>query len=478
MSFNLTQKIALNATISSAARVIELAISLVIIGLITRHLGENGFGDYATILAFVYIFTVLADLGLYSIVVREISREGADEEKILNNALTLRMFAGLIILGLAYFVSLLFPYPSQIQIGIAIAAFGFWFLSNTQVLMGLFQKHLRLDKVALAELAGRMIQLAVVWIVVYYSVGAYCHTPLHGIVAAVAIGAIFNFLIILYFASGYIKLKPRFNFSYWKYLLKQSFPLAISAILVMIYFKLDTIFLSVMKTSEAVGVYSLSYKILESLIFFPAMIVGLTMPLMSKTFLIDRQKFYSIIQRTLNFLVIIIVPLIIGTLFTSEKIIRLIGGARGFADSPMVLNILVFAIAMIFLGALFSNVIIAANKQKFLAQIYFIGAVVNVIANFIFIPKYSYYGAAATTVLTELLVTALMIAVIVKTINFFPSFKIFFKALFASGAMALALVYSSDLNIFYLLIVGIAVYFPILYLIGGISKEELKKLRN
>jgi len=475
---NLTQKIALNATVSSGARVVELAISLVIIGLITRFLGESGFGDYATILAFVYIFTVLADLGLYSIVVREISREGADEKKIINNALTLRMFAGLLILGSAYFISLSFPYSPRVQIGIAIAAGGFWFLSNCQVLIGLFQKHLRLDKVALAELAGRIIQLAAVWIVIQYPAGIFAAAPLYGIIAAIAIGAALNFLLVLYFTSGYLKLKLRFDFSYWKYLLKQSFPLAISAILVTVYFKLDTIFLSVMKTSEAVGTYGLSYKILESLIFFPAMIVGLAMPLMSKTFSIDRQKFYSIVQRTLNFLIIIIVPLAVGTLFTSEKIIRLVGGAEGFADSPMVLNILVFAIAMIFLGALFSNVIIAANKQKFLAQIYFLGAVVNVVANFIFIPRYSYYGAAATTVLTEFLMTALMIAVIIKTIKFFPSFKIFFKALFASGAMALALYYSADLNIFFLLIIGVAVYFPILYLIGGISREEIRKLKN
>ena len=475
---NLTQKIVFNASISSAARIIELAISLIIIGLITRFLGESGFGDYTTILAFVYIFTVLADMGLYSIVVREISREKADEEKIINNALTLRMTAGLIILGSAYFISLLFPYSSQIQTGIAIAAGGFWFLSNCQVLMGLFQKRLRLDKVALAELSGRIIQLAAIWVIIQYSAGIFGDTPLYGVVAAISLGAVFNFLIILHFTSDYLKLRPRFEFSYWKYLLRQSFPLAISAILVMIYFKLDIIFLSLMKTSEAVGVYGLSYKILESLTFFPAMIVGLAMPLMSKTFSTDRRKFYSIVQRTLNFLIIIVTPLAIGTLFTSEKIIHLVGGSKGFSDSPMVLNILVFAIAMIFLGALFSNVIIAANRQKFLAWIYFLGAAVNVIANFIFIPKYSYYGAAATTVLTEFLVTALMIIAIIKTIKFFPSFKIFFKALFASGTMALALYYSADLNIFYLLIIGIAVYFSVLYLIGGISKEEIKKLRN
>jgi len=102
----------------------------------------------------------------------------------------------------------------------------------------------------------------------------------------------------------------------------------------------------------------------------------------------------------------------------------------------------------------------------------------NIIANFIFIPKYSYFGAAATTVATELLVTTLMIYIIHKTINFIPSFKILFKALLASLLMALVLNYFSYLNIVYLAIIGIAVYLPVIYFIGGISKEEIRKLRE
>jgi O-antigen/teichoic acid export membrane protein len=145
----------------------------------------------------------------------------------------------------------------------------------------------------------------------------------------------------------------------------------------------------------------------------------------------------------------------------------------------MVLNILIIALGFIFLGALFSNIIIAADQQKRLAQIYFVGMIFNVITNFIFIPKYSYFGAAATTVATEFLVTGLMIYVIYKTINFIPSFlKILFKALIASLLMALVLDYFSYLNIFYLAIIGAAVYLPAIYFIGGISKEEIEKLMN
>ena len=470
MNLNLTQKIAYNAFFSAGARVVEVALAFLIIRLIIGYLGESGFGDYIIVVSFIYIFSVLADLGLYSIVVREISREGADEKKIISNAFTLRLTAGFFILGVAYFVSLLFPYSNNVQYGIAVAALGFWMLSNIQVLMGLFQKHLAMDRVAVAEIAGRIVQLFFVWYFITYDFGFLY------IISAIFFGAVINFILVLRFASKYTKIKLQFDFQFWKKLLVQSYPLAISAILVLIYFKLDTIFLSVMKDSEAVGVYGLSYKILENLIFFPAMIVGLTMPIMSKYIFTEREKFKSVVQRTLNFLIIAFLPIAFGAIMTSDKIIGLFT-EKGFSDSPMVLNILIIALGFIFLGALFSNVIIAANQQKRLAQIYFVGMVFNVITNFIFIPKYSYFGAAATTVATELLVTSLMIYVIYKTINFIPSFfKVLFKALFASLLMAVVLNYFSSSNIFFLAIIGAAVYVLVIYFIGGISKEEIGKL--
>ncbi|MCK5332754.1 flippase [Candidatus Parcubacteria bacterium] len=470
MKFNLTQKIAYNAVFSAGARVIEVALALIIIGLTTRYLGEGGFGDYIIVVTFIYIFSVLADLGLYSIVVREISRDGADEEKIVNNAFTLRAFAGLLFLSSAFFISLLFPYSWDVRMGIAVAATGFWFLSSTQVLMGLFQKHLVMDRVSVAEICGRVIQFLFVWIVISLDLGFL------SIIASIIAGALVSFLLVLFFASQYVKIRLSFDFSLWKKLLKQGFPLAISAILVLIYFKLDTIFLSVIKTNEAVGVYGLSYKIMENLIFFPAMLVGLTMPIMSRSIFTDRMRFRSIVQRTLNLLIIAVVPMIVGVFFISDKIVQLIGGKEGFVDSPAVLNILMIALGFIFLGALFSNIIIAANLQKRLAQIYFVGMIFNVVTNFIFIPQYSYFGAAATTVATELLVTSLMIAVIYRSLKFIPSFAIIFKAILASILMALALSYFNFLNIFILVFIGVVVYLPVIYILGGISKEEIRKL--
>jgi O-antigen/teichoic acid export membrane protein len=466
---NLTQKIAYNAVFSSVARILEMIIGLVIIKLTTNYLGLDGFGDYGTVMAFVYIFSVLADFGLYSIVVREISDKDANEEKVINNAFTIRIVLGALVMSSAYLFSFLLPYSNEVRFGVLIASFGYWIFNAIQVMMGLFQKHLAMDKVSVAEFLGRLAQFVVIILCVRYNLGFYLT------LVALFIGGIFNLFFVFLYSKKLIRLRLAFDFSIWRDLIIKAFPLAVSAVLVLVYFKLDTVLLSVMKESRDVGIYSLAYRVMETLIFFPSMIVGLTMPLMSRFAFEDREKFKSIVQRTLNFLLLAIVPVVLGIFVVSEKLIYLLSKPE-FSDSIIVLRILAVALGFIFLGALFSNVIIALKKQKHLAYIYFVGAVFNVVVNLTFIPKYSYFGAAWTTLATEFLVTALMLFVIYKEVRFLPSFRGLFKCSVAGLIMVLVLQGLYFMNIFLLALIGALVYGSVIYFIGGVSKEDMSKL--
>lgn len=465
----LSKKIAYNVIISAGTRIIGLVLSLITIGFITRYLGQVGFGYYSTIVAFLFFFSVLADLGLYSICVRDISRPKADENKIVSNVFTLRFFAGLFIFSLAPLVVYFFPYPPQVKMGVLIGAIGFWFLSNQQVLMGVFQKYLRMDKVALAEFLGRTIQLGLVIFFIWQGKGFLF------IVSALIGGALVTFGLVFFFSQKYIRISFQFDFVFWRSLLKKSLPLGLAAVFTLIYFRLDAIMLSLIKSPSEVGIYNLAYKFLESLLFFPAMFVGLVMPLMSKYAFSAREKFNEVIQRTLDTLLIFITPMIIGTLFLSSQIVVLIAG-KEFILSAGVLNILIIATGIIFLGVLFSNMIISLEKQKALIYIYGFGAIINLIANFIFIPKYSYYGAAGTTVFTELVVTILMMIVLYRVLKSVHVFNSLFKCVLAGLVMAFLLYFLSNLNLFILILLAVLVYFGTLYLIGGIKKDDLRIL--
>jgi len=462
----LAKKIAYNTIISLASRILSTVGALLVIGITTRYLGQNGFGNYSTVLAFLYVFSVLADLGLYSITVREISKEGTDERTIVSHAFSLRFWSGLLIFGVAPFVAWFFPYPPMVKIGIALAAAGQWFLSNAQVLMGVFQKYLKMEKAALAELGGRIVQFALVAVIVWQRFGFF------SIILAFSLSCLANFLLVLFFARKYVSFKIGWNPPHWKKLLTESFPLAISAVFVMIYFKLDTVMLSVMKPATDVGIYSIAYKILESLIFFPAMFVGLVMPLLSRHALANPEEFKKVSQKSFEILLIFAVPLAVGGLLLSKSIIALVAGP-GFEAASGVLKILIFATAVIFFGSLFSNMIIAIGRQRALAKIYGLGALVNLGVNLILIPRFSYWGAASSTLFTEALVTILMLAVISRSINFLPSFWLATKILLAVSLMVLALYFLSSLNFFILLLLAGSVYFGALLVVGGVSFDDV-----
>ena len=465
----LAKKIAYNIIVSAVSRIIATIVAIVVIGLVTRYLGQEGFGYYSTILAFLYIFSVLADLGLYSIAVRSISKEGADEQTLAGQSFSLRFWAGFLIFGLSAFVVWLFPYPFEVKAGTVIAAFGFWFLSSAQVLMAVFQKYLKTDRPSFADLAGRLVQAAAIAIVVWKHLGFFA------VVASFSLSSFVNFLLVWVFARRYVALRIKWDIAAWKKILVESYPLAISAIFVMVYFKLDTVMLSLFKPAADVGIYGVAYKILESLIFFPAMFVGLIMPLLSKYAYFDRVRFKQIAQKSFDVLMIFAAPLAIGGIFLSGPIIKLVAG-EGFEQAAGVLNILAGATAVIFFGSLFSNMIVALEKQKSLAKIYALGAAVNFSVNLVLIPKFSYWGAASSTLLTEILVTTLMLIAIKKAAGFLPGLSVFVKILLAAGVMALILYFFRGLNFFILSLFGAAAYFFALFLTKAISIKETVSL--
>lgn len=465
----IARKIAYNVLVSSVSKFFSTALALVSIGFITRYLGKEGFGEYATVLAFLSFFASLADLGLYHISTREISREGADEAMIMGNIFTLRIISALGILIVAPILVLFFDYPHEVKQGIIIAAASFLFSSGYQVLNGVFQKNLAMDKVAVGELAGKIVQVTTVIIAVKLRLS------FDWIIASLLFNMIASFLIVFFWSKKYLRFQLRFNFAYWKKFMRESIPIGIGSVIVFVYYKMDTILLSVMKTSADVGIYNAAYKVLENVSFFPSMIIGLILPIISNTIFTDKERFNEISNKTFKVFVILVVPLIVGTLFLANGIIQLIGGGQ-FYQSAAVLRILVFALAAIFFGGFFNNILIAGNLQKKLMRIWIVAAVGNVTLNLIFIPKFSYFGAACISTATEILVAILAWQVARRRLDYFPKLEKTIGILGAGALMAGFLALIPGANFFLAAFGSVAVYLAALWIFQAVKTEEITSL--
>jgi O-antigen/teichoic acid export membrane protein len=465
----IARKIAYNVIFNVITKVLSTVLALVGIGFITRYLGTEGFGDYSTVLAFFSFFGAFADLGIYAITTREISRQNADEKKILGNALSLRLTSSLLVFAITPILIFFLPYSLNVKLGILIVAASFVFSSTYMVLNGVFQKNLAMDKVAIAEVLGKILQILIIIFSVKNDLGFVF------IVFSILAAMIFNFSLVLFFSRRYSKIKLQFDFTYWKKFLVEAAPLGISSAVIFIYFKMDTILLSVLKTNHDVGVYNAAYKVIENLSFFPSMIIGLIFPILSYNVFSDKKHFFYLADETFKVFLILVIPIIVGTLFLSEHIVGLIGGSA-FMQSANTLRILIFALSFIFFGGLFNGIMIAGNHQKKMLWVFIVCAFFNVVANLFFIPLFSYTASAIISSLTEFLVAFFGFMLTWKYLHYVPSFRYFFRILFSGIAMAIFLYIFQSQGFFLLAATSALVYALFLWLTQTITIKELTEI--
>ena len=121
----LSTKVAYNTIIQVISKIFATILGLIAVAIITRYLGQVGFGEYTTVVTFLSFFAILADLGLTLVTVQMISRPNIDQNKILGNLLALRLVSAVIFLAFAPLVAIFFPYSNIIKIGIAITTLNF-----------------------------------------------------------------------------------------------------------------------------------------------------------------------------------------------------------------------------------------------------------------------------------------------------------------------------------------------------------------
>lgn len=478
---HLTTKIAYNTIIQIISKIIATILGLLTVAIITRYLGDEGYGQYTTIITFLSFFGIIADMGLTLITVQMISRPDIQEEKILSNLITLRFITALVFLVLAPVIALLFPYNQLIKTGIAITAASFLFTALNQILIGLFQKDLRMDKVSIAEVASRTLLLAGSFLSLKNGWG------LNGILWSTVASSLANFAWLYLSTRSKVKLRLRFDKDIWLKTFRLSWPLAITISLNLIYLKSDTLLLSVIPRESEIGIiaevglYGAAYKVIDVLVTIPFMFSGLILPFLTKAWAEkNKEKFNNITRRSFELLFMFVVPMVIGTQIISDKLMRLIAGPE-FIQSGPILKLLIWACFFIFIGNIFAHGIIALNRQKNIIKAYIFTAISSLALYLFLIPKFSYYGAAWITIYSEAVIAVASIMLIRRETGYKFEFIPIIKFSAAGILMGLIVKYFNayyDISIALDLLIGIIAYPLLLLLMKAISPGDILILLN
>ncbi|MDD5290429.1 MAG: flippase [Patescibacteria group bacterium] len=466
---SLTKSIAKNTLFHAAGKFIGAFIGLVIVGLITRYLGTAGYGYYTTIFAYLYFFSVIGDLGLYLISVNELGRTDVDQKKFFGNIWTMRFFSGAILLFLACLIIWFFPYVAAIKFGALIIAFSMLFLMTDQITVSLLQQKLDVKSAAWGEIVCKIIVLAGTLLTVKYDLGFY------SLLVSVTLGSAAIFFINLKAARKFLSFHFNFDKEIWRQILKKSWPIATYMIFSMLYFKADTIILSLYHSQSIVGLYGAPYRLLEALIAFPAIFMGLVSPHLSRAWSENNlADFKRIFQKAFDALSLFVWPLFFGSVVLAGPIMNLIAGSA-FAASAPILRILMFATGVIFLAHLTTFSVVAVGRQKQMMKFYIFAAACAVTLYFLLIPRFSYWGAAGVTVGVELFILLASYLMVKKTVHFKINWRIFFLSLLSAAIMA-AVLSLTNFGLFANVLSGVLIYGLMLYLLGVWKKDLLSGL--
>ena len=198
-------------------------------------------------------------------------------------------------------------------------------------------------------------------------------------------------------------LKLGFNKNVWRNVLSMSWPLALAGIFGTIYGQTDSVMMGYWGEITQTGWYNAAYKIV-GVTLIPAGLIGTSFyPVLSRFFKESKEKLQNAWDYYMESMVFLGVPIVVGGIALAPRIIDWIYDPS-YSPSIFAFQILIIMAGISFLCQPLSQALVVSNQQKNLFWITLSGAIVNVILNLILIPKYSLYGAAATTVVTFLLI--------------------------------------------------------------------------
>jgi PST family polysaccharide transporter len=386
-------------------RTVQLGLALIATALLTRILGPAGFGQYRSAVAYLGLVVVLADLGLASIFVRSISRPGADQKRLVANALALRLVVALATMALAVGIAFFLPLEESVQLAVAGGAAGFVAYSLHLLLFGLFQQRLRQQSVMMAEISGGLVLLACIGVL--WRMGA---DPIWFVVA-LGLSYIATLSISLLAARHLVELGLSVDWQIWRDYIKAALPLAGAATFSIVYVRADIVFLAILQPAEVVGLYGVPIKIFDALMGLALLYAGLFAPLFGRTAASDLEAFGQYLETSLLALIIGAVGVALALNVLAEQLVVLLGGAQ-FAGAAGILKVLGVMFVLHATTILFRECVTALGLQTRLVRGYALGLVVAFVAYMNLIPALGGAGAAISLVLAEVVVVLYVFFVI------------------------------------------------------------------
>jgi O-antigen/teichoic acid export membrane protein len=220
---------------------------------------------------------------------------------------------------------------------------------------------------------------------------------------------------------------------------RDSLPLMVNNLLSKVFFQVDVLLLKPLRGDVEVGYYGAAYRFIRGLDIIPSYFTMAIFPLISRFAESKRDSLIRAYILSVKMLVMVALPIAVGTTFVARDLILILAGADYLPQSMVALQILVWYVLVGFMNSVTHYVLIAMQQQRFLTKAFVVGATFNIVTNLLLIPRFGYVAAAATTVLSEAALFIPFYYCVRKNLTTLPWLDIFWRPGAAALLMAMAM---------------------------------------
>jgi PST family polysaccharide transporter len=379
-----------------ADRGVRLAVGVVIGSWVARYLGKQDFGMITYALAVVAIFAALTPMGMDALVVREIIHEPRHGGRWVGTTIAFRSVAAILasILGLALSVGLR-PGDPQVWIMVGVLGVGtlfqalesgeLWFQAHTQMRRLVLPRLLLFSAMSVLKVYAVVRGAGVVWFSVL--------TALEQVVSGILTLAIVRRSLG---ADNPLAFRAELG---WR-ILHKSWPLALSAISVILYIKLSQLILSGSMGDATLGIYAAAIRIPEAATFLPMVLASSLLPSLLRSRAESERSYEQALQRFFRINTLLALCICVPVSLGAPWLIRFLYGPT-FSDAAPILAVYVWSLLFIFLGVARGQHLLNELLTRLPLWFNGFGLAVNLVGCLVLIPRFGAMGAAVATVVSS-----------------------------------------------------------------------------
>ena len=363
--------------------------------LVAKYLGPANFGLFNFSFSFVWLFSHIVTLGLDEILLKDLVTKQSSKNKILGTGLIIKIFGGLLAFLLIFFSTLFIKNNNDAFLSLTLIISVSMILKNVGVIRLFFESCLKSKYNVIAE------NFAFIGVSILRLYLVSIKSDVISFAFALIFEVILSSVFLIYFYRKHIGKFSDFIFEkpMAQNMLKNSWPLILSGISVMIYVKSDQFLLGLLASNYETGIYSVAARISEIWYFIPVAVVASVFPKIIESKRVSRVNYERSLKHLFRFLIYFSILIAVVMTFISKNIIVLLFG-NDYLKSSLPLAIHIWVGIFVFIGIASSKILVLENIQKIYLIQTITGAILNVLLNLYLIPDYGATGASLATLLS------------------------------------------------------------------------------